>query len=75
MGSNQCLNWIEEIFDKNPLGTTDEVASKEVVHKLRLLLGKFNDKDIKQHKVIDFVLEGNRISAKDKTELVRILLE
>ena len=74
MGANQCINWIEEIFGNNPLGTTDEVASKEIVHKLRILFNKCNDKSAKQQKVIDFVLDGTKISGKDKTELVRLLL-
>jgi len=75
MGANQCINWIEEIFNKNPLGTTDEVASKEVVHKLRVLFSKYEDKTTKQQKIIDYALEGTKLSGKDKTELVRLLLE
>ena len=74
MGESQCLNWIEEIFNNNPLGTAEDVASKEVIHKLRLL---YNEKALqinKQQKVIDFVLEGTKLSGKDKGELIKLLL-
>lgn len=75
MEVKQCINWIEEIFANNPLGTTEEIASKEVLHKLRTLFSLSDEKIVKQQKVIDFVLDGTKISGKDKTELVRLLLE
>ena len=75
MKADQCINWIEEIFNNNPLGTTDEVASKEIVHKLRTLFVRCEEKTMKQQKVIDFTLDGTKLSGKDKTELVRLLLE
>ena len=37
MKYQQGFKFIEEIYDKNPLGSQDEVIFKETLHKLRQL--------------------------------------
>ena len=74
MGEVQCLNWIEEIFSNNPLGTTEDVASKEVIHKLRLINNDKNANINNLQKVIDSVLEGTKLSGKDKGDIIRLIL-
>jgi len=52
MGIEQGLNFIDEIYERNPLGTQEDTTFKEVMYKIRLLR-KEQEKVLKSWDIVE----------------------
>lgn len=60
MKVKQGISFLEELYEKNPLGTEDEVVFKETIHKLKQLY-KAQERQSKSWEVIKVKLTSKQL--------------